>query len=204
MSSLNEMYEYHCKTPSDIYEHLPVLYKYSKECSVIAECGVRSVVSSWAFAKGLKDSGNSNTKLIGIDLYYDQNLNAFKNIVKANGINYYFILGNDIMVDIPKVDILFIDTWHVYAHLKRELEKHYNSVNKYIILHDTTVDGEYGETIRAGWNAAQQAIDSGYEESEICKGLWYAVEEFLIAHPEFVLKERLTNNNGLTILQRIS
>jgi hypothetical protein len=38
---------------------------------------------------------------------------------------------------------------------------------------------------------------------EINRGVWPAIEEFLAAHPEWILKERFTNNNGLTILQRV-
>ena len=37
----------------------------------------------------------------------------------------------------------------------------------------------------------------------ICTGLWPAVEDFLEKHPEWVLHERYTNNNGLTILKRV-
>jgi hypothetical protein len=46
--------------------------------------------------------------------------------------------------------------------------------------------------------------ESGFSEEEIRKGLWPAVEEFLIDHPEWRLKERFTNNNGLTVLERVA
>ena len=49
----------------------------------------------------------------------------------------------------------------------------------------------------------KEAVESGLTEEEIRKGLWPAVEEFLIEHPEWKLKERYTHNNGLTILQRV-
>jgi hypothetical protein len=60
-----------------------------------------------------------------------------------------------------------------------------------------------GESIRAGWNTAQQAASSGYPESEIRRGLKPAIDEFLAAHPEWTVKEVFTNNNGLTVLQRV-
>jgi hypothetical protein len=75
-------------------------------------------------------------------------------------------------------------------------------VNKYIILHDTTVDEWYGETIRMGMNAEQQSRETGIPVEEINKGLWPAVEEFLLAHPEWFIERRDTNCNGLTILAR--
>jgi hypothetical protein len=53
-------------------------------------------------------------------------------------------------------------------------------------------------------NIEEESIESGLTEEEIRKGLWPAVEEFLVDHPEWVLKERYTNNNGLTVLERVS
>lgn len=100
-------------------------------------------------------------------------------------------------------DLTFIDTWHVYGQLKRELAKFAPITNKYIIMHDTTVDEFKGETIRRRWNAVEQSIQSGIPVDEINKGLWPAVQEFLDSNPEWVLHERFTNNNGLTILRRI-
>jgi hypothetical protein len=67
-------------------------------------------------------------------------------------------------------------------------------------MHDTTVDEIYGETIRVGWNATEQSKASGIPIDEINKGLWPAIVEFLQNNNEWQLKERFTNNNGLTIL----
>lgn len=102
-------------------------------------------------------------------------------------------------------DITFIDTWHVYGQLKRELEKFSKITKKYIIIHDTTIDAVYGETIRLSdiFNPEQQSNDTGIPINEILKGLWTAIEEFLIINKNWKLKERFTNNNGLTILEKI-
>jgi hypothetical protein len=108
-----------------------------------------------------------------------------------------------ILLDINQTyDLTFIDTWHVYGQLKRELIKFSAITNKYIIMHDTTVDEIYGETIRCRWNAREQSVQSGFPIEEINKGLWPAVEEFLENNKDWELKERFTNNNGLTILER--
>ena len=76
------------------------------------------------------------------------------------------------------------------------------NTNKYIILHDTTVDEIYGETVRLGLDANKQSQESGLPVDEINKGLWPAVEEFLETNTEWYIKERFVNNNGLTILAR--
>ena len=117
-------------------------------------------------------------------------------------VNYQWV--NDLDLDIhSNFDLTFIDTWHVYGQLKRELAKFSKITNKYIILHDTTVDEIYGETIRIGWNATVQSYDTGIPIDEINCGLGRAVDEFLAANKNWMLKEKFTNNNGLTVLQRL-
>jgi hypothetical protein len=71
-------------------------------------------------------------------------------------------------------------------------------------MHDTTVDEIYGETIRSHMNAQQQHEMSGFPLDEINCGLGPAIHEFLTNHPEWKLREQFTNNNGLTILQRVA
>ena len=110
---------------------------------------------------------------------------------------------NNLLLDLKEnYDITFIDTWHIYGQLKRELYKFSKITNKYIIMHDTTVDEIYGETIRNGWDAINQSIETGISVDEINKGLWPAIVEFLESNPEWYIKERFINNNGLTILAR--
>ena len=101
-------------------------------------------------------------------------------------------------------DLTFIDTWHVYGQLKRELNKFSKITNKYIIMHDTTVDEFFGESIRLNCNMKQQSKDSGIPIEEISKGLSYAINEFLDANNDWIMLEKYTNNNGLTILARRS
>jgi hypothetical protein len=129
--------------------------------------------------------------------------NICKDVKALANIDMSFVKGDSAKTPIKPVDLLFIDTWHIYGHLKRELEFHHANVAKYIIMHDTTVDAFQGESIRSGWNTAQQAATSGYPEAEIRKGLKPAIDEFLVAHPEWTVKEVFTNNNGLTVLQRV-
>lgn len=90
----------------------------------------------------------------------------------------------------------------LYGQLKRELAKFSKVTNKYIIMHDTTIDEIYGETIRQNLNAEEQSRLSGIPINEILKGLWPAVEEFLRDNPDWILLERFTNNNGLTVLKK--
>lgn len=199
--SIEKIYKIHCNNKSDINEHLPVLMKYASECNHITECGVRSAISSYAFAVGLK--GKPPNQLIQVDIENSNNISLFQKLCVQEQINSIFYHQSDLECPIEETDLLFIDTWHVHAQLRRELARWHNYVKKYIIMHDTTVDEWKGETIRSNLDAEKQSKESGFPVEEINKGLWYSVEEFLNEHPEWKVKERFTNNNGLTILSRV-
>jgi hypothetical protein len=102
----------------------------------------------------------------------------------AGRTRFHLVQADVLSVEIEETDLLFIDTWHVYEQLAEELRRHAGKARKYIVLHDTTTFGERGES-------------PGH------RGLWPAVEEFL-AKGGFRLRERRTNNNGLTILERMA
>jgi hypothetical protein len=190
--------------PSDINQHLPTLYKYASECETILETGVRGCVSSWALVYGLLNN-NSGKKAIILNDISPCNIDELLARTKNLPIIVQYKWVNNLQLEIPyNVDLTFIDTWHVYGQLKRELDKFSKITNKYIIMHDTTVDEWEGESIRLRSNIDDQVKFSGFPRDEITRGLWPAISEFLSAHPEWVLHQRFTNNNGLTILKRIS
>jgi hypothetical protein len=199
-STLEQKYRNAYTIPSDINEHITTLYKYALRCSHITECGVRTVVSSYAFAYALKNV--KNNKLVQVDLEKHDNIIDFQTECRTENVNTIFYKASDLECPIEQTELLFIDTWHVYGQLKRELMRWHNNVSKYIILHDTTVDGELGETLRLGGDSYKQHIETGIPIDEINKGLWPAIEEFLNEYPEWTIKDKFTNNNGLTVLQR--
>jgi hypothetical protein len=203
MDEIQAHYMYLSRTPCDINEHLPTLYKYATECESVFESGVRGCISSWAFVYGLLNNNKSSRRILLNDITscpIQSLLDATNDLdIKVN-----FKWINNLNLNMTEaVDLTFIDTWHVYGQLKRELAKFAPLTKKYIIMHDTTLDEVYGETIRMGWNAENQSRESGIPVEEITRGLWPAVEEFLAANPDWVVKERFTNNNGLTVLARV-
>jgi len=196
------MYYIKCKEISDINEHLPILLAYSKQCTTVTECGVRSPTSSYAFALGLKGTPNNSYRMI--DVEKTPLVDSFVSECNAEGVSTTFEMISDLECQRNETDLLFIDTWHVYGHLKRELAYWHAYAKKFIILHDTTVDEIIGETVRRGWDPVSQSTTTGIPIEEITKGLWPAVSEFLADHPEWTIEMRLTNNNGLTVLRRLS
>lgn len=205
MQTILDNYRHHSDSTGDINEHLPTLARYASECESIIELGVRGCISSWAFCKGLLDNNKPVKKMFLNDITVcdiESLLCAAKSPDVNIDVTYQWI--NDLLVDTSclETDLTFIDTWHVYAQLKRELEKYSKITKKYIIMHDTEVDANYGETIRCGWNAEEQSRQTGYPVEEINRGLIPAVVEFLENNPEWTMHEHYKNNNGLTILQR--
>ena len=168
--------------PSDINEHLPVLAKYAKECNHITELGVRTVISTWALASG-------NPKVLrSYDIFHPekhgakQHFEQFNEAIAETEIDFLFTEADDLQIEIEETDLLFIDTWHVYEQLKKELELHGNKAKKYIIFHDTVTFAEQGE-------------GGGV-------GLIPAINEFLRANPHWVIIEHFLNCNGLMVLFR--
>jgi len=180
MTTISRMYNEKCRASSDINEHLPTLFKYAKDCSSIAEFGVRSVVSSWAFANARPD------RLTCVDIVRAPEVDKFIEICKREGQTVDFILGSTLDIEIPEVDMLFIDTLHDYEQLKSELARHHSKVHKYILMHDIVSFGHNDESNPNG------------------RGLVPAINEFVESHKdEWRFKEIFTNNNGLCVLSRV-
>jgi hypothetical protein len=174
---LRKHYESICARPSDINEHLPTLYSYAKKSTHVVEAGVRECVSTFAFLLGLLDGSiediNANPgterhdalrqlKMSCLDLYRSKNFDTVK-IYEKLGPTINMVVGNCIKYHGVSSTMTFIDTWHVYPQLRDELAHFSKITEKYIILHDTTVDGQRGETIR---NTCLQ------RRKEAVEGLW--------------------------------
>jgi hypothetical protein len=193
MELIYRKYQEKCSTVSDINEHLPTLRKYAEECDSIVEMGVRSIVSTWAFLSA------KPKKLISLDLshpsFFGGNLDEVIQLSSENGIEFEFVEKSSLEYEMINTDLLFIDTWHDYLQLKMEMFRHHPKVNKYIILHDTTTFGYIDESFYDEYGNSRL-------ETNLPKGLYPAVDEFLFANKEWRLWEKKSNNNGLTILKK--
>jgi len=188
---------------SDIMEHILTLYKYTQECDSVFETGVRGCISSWAFLYGLLDNNNESKKRFLLNDIEECNISDLVNLSSQFDIDIKYEWKNNLQLEFTEnYDITFIDTWHIYGQLKRELEKFSKITNKYIIMHDTTIDEIHGESIRGGHNIEEQSKQSGIPINEINKGLGPAIIEFLQNNSEWYMKEKFYNNNGLTILAK--
>ena len=216
MSFLKEKFTRLCNTPSDINEHLPTLKLYAQECSSVFETGVRGVVSSYALLYGLVENTNNTNKIIFLNDIHTCDIDEFGKIAETNSISVKYEWINNLELEFlpdETYDLTFIDTWHIYGQLKRELTKFSKITNKYIIMHDTEIDGIHGETKRSGGlyndlyinNTLTNIVNTTkIPKNEILNGLQPAIDEFLSTNKNWILDKQYKNNNGLTILKKIA
>lgn len=169
---IDEKYRQLCETPLDINEHLPTLRKYARLSAGIVELGVRGIVSTWALLAGRP------SWMLSVDIVdpseHGGSVSQTEEIAKAEGSRWWFHLGSSLQIELPRHDLLFIDTIHSYEQLSQELKLHSPHTTKYVIMHDTVLP-------------------------EMQK----AINEFLMGNSDWKIKEVFENNNGLTVLQRI-
>lgn len=187
--NINELKQYVDKlysTPSDINEHLKTLASYAAKSESIVEFGVRGIVSTWALLSG------QPKKMTSYDIVHPSQLGSDIEIVyqtaKNIGVDYKFILGDTLKINIEESDLLFIDTLHCYNQLRQELANHSNKISQYIIFHDTVSFGLRDE----------RGSDCGCDG----KGLLLAIKEFLEKNSEWYILENIKNNNGLMVLSK--
>jgi hypothetical protein len=183
METILQRYERVKNEPRDISEHLETLYNYALECDSIVELGVNEGISTTAFCLALGHQRNQNKKFTNVDVHITSMFQDLINMCYNEDIQMNFILANDLDIEIPECDLLFIDTLHCYAQLVEELKLHGNRAKKYIICHDTETFGQVG-------------IDGSIP------GLQQAINEFIVDNPQWDIKIKYPNCNGLTILER--
>lgn len=180
MTKAEEKYTELSKAPSDINEHLITLRYYADQCKHVTELGVRKGVSTWAFLSSMAK------RVVSVDVNHpDENGGSLQEMRDASieaGIDFTFILANDLNIELEETDLIFFDTLHTYGHLSKELILHSGKARKYIIFHDTTQYATVG-------------VDGG-------EGIERAIREFLTQNPVWTIKEVYTNNNGLVILEK--
>ena len=180
---LNLEYQIARRLPSDINEHLELLKSLADSVDHVTEMGTRTGISTRAFLA-------SDVTLRAYDLSLDDYVAKLFELAHKKGKDVKYIESNVLEAEIDETDLLFIDTWHCYDQLYAELTKHAPKVKKYIAFHDTQTYGTRSEEFmgRVGSN-----------------GLLPAIIHYMIDNPDvWRCKTHRTNNNGLTVIERIS
>jgi hypothetical protein len=180
MIKAEEKYIELSQIPSDINEHLIILRYYADQCRHVTELGVRQGTSTWAFLSSMAK------RVVSVDVNHPNenggSLQEMRDAATEAGIDFTFILADDLSIELEESDLIFFDTLHTYGHLKRELHLHADKAKKYIIFHDTVTYDTVG-------------VDGG-------EGIGRAIKEFLNENKLWGVKTNYENNNGLLILER--
>ncbi len=182
------------RDPSDIIEHLPTLVQNVEDLNAtkVIELGVRYGVSTIAWLYALEGKG----QLWAVDVSYPAPSKPGEpNLLDSqDGLtvlpHWLFLLGDvtsNIVLDaLPKkVDIVMVDTNHVYEETLVELELYYPRVRKggRILLHDSAIE----DTGNRG------------DRPKVPYPVLTAVQEFCTKHElEYT---NVTNCNGLATIQ---
>jgi hypothetical protein len=177
------------------------LRKLSNESEIVVELGIREMVSTLGLFVGLEENGKPLKKYYGVDLSYPTQkiFNSILKFAKSAGIDFQFMIANDLEIEPIECDLLFIDTLHTYRQLTLELEKFSPKVKKYIAMHDT--DEPWGWEDEPNYTDETSACPDWINPTK--RGLFEAVEDFLARHPEWVKHEQHTNCHGFTVLKRV-
>lgn len=129
---IEDKYQELFKTPSDVNLLFPLIRSSVEEGDRVVELGVRNCVSTWALLAG-KPGG-----LISVDVVRppEKNLQEVLKATEEAGIAFSFYQNDSTMLVVEKIDVLYLDTLHLYSHIVKELWRHSEHVNKRIIFHD--------------------------------------------------------------------
>ncbi len=186
---LNYEYKLVCDLPTDINEHLPILYEYASKCKHITELGLRYGNSTVAFLKAARDT---NSTFHSYDPQSNPRMAYIQQIADENNVDYKYFLSTAMNNEeteslIEETDLLFIDTNHHCIQMEKELRLHTPKVRRYVAFHDHISFGYKGQSYDNGGCGILHAIDPFMENN---KDKWKLVE-------------KRDNNNGLMIIERI-
>ena len=144
MLTLADRYDELCRTPSDIYEHLPRFVELVEKLDAthVIELGTRTGVSTIAWLYALEGKG----RLTSVDIDAKPDIGDYD--------HWTFIQGDDLDPEVvgrlEPADIVFLDTSHLYEHTIRELNTYRWLVKPggLIVCHDTMLERPEGAPAR--------------------------------------------------------
>lgn len=192
---------------TDISDHLLTLFAEAASVHprLIVELGVRGGESTFAFERAARLSG---AQVLSVDLEDCQVQSSYPKwtFVKQNDVTFAsefadWCASHQLS---PEIDVLFIDTSHLYQHTLEELRlwMPYLSAKSKMILHDTNM--------RRVYRRADRSLGLGWDND---RGVIRALEETLGAKfneaQDFVtladgwLVRHWSHCNGLTVVEKL-
>jgi len=175
----------------DSDKHLMLLYSIviASKAKIIIELGVRNGDTTLPLTLGAKETGGMvySVDKMKIGFKLDEELQSYNKFYLQDAVSFL----EDWDVE-KNIDLVYIDDWHAYEHVKRELEilDELVSPNTVILLHDLM----YGDS--CPFYHADLTLNEGQWANG---GPYRAVAEL---NPQFWEFSTLPWGNGMTILRK--
>ena len=82
-------------------------------------------------------------KFVTVDQGVSLDVDLYKKAAEEINVDFQFIQGSDLEIDIEPCELLFIDTVHTEEHTYQELQRHADKVSRYLVFHDV-VEPRFG------------------------------------------------------------
>jgi hypothetical protein len=190
----------------DIACNLPLVESWLRKAQPahVTEIGVRWGVSSWAFARYAAERAAAGlpAAYVASDITKKDTVAQLDAaMVGCPGVAYSFVEGDDLELPAWDTDFLFIDTWHTYKQLFRELDRWAPRTRSVLVLHDTATFGQVDEgTEGHGGKPVNASLFEGVAQKT---GLVAAYRDFLAtpAGDRWEVVEENGACNGITFLR---
>lgn len=198
----------HAVRRSDINEHLPRLFAESLRMRprLIAELGVRKGQSTFVFERVAR---LCDAALVSVDIEDCMQASSYP--------HWHFVQSDDVAFarrfpawcaehGLPaQIDVLFIDTSHVYEHTVQEIDAWFPLLSNHalVFFHDTNQRLIYSrddKSIGQGWNNDRgilRALEKYFNQS------FNEQVDFTHVEPGWIIRHH-ARCNGLTILEKIN
>lgn len=206
VNNSNELlhYNYNLVSQQQLYRDIaPMLYEFMQKVDHVTELGGETRSFMHIFLYGLSMKPSTSKTYTYVHPNHFSELEIYKHKFSKGDIICHQLF-QDYLEEIPTTDMLFINTWHIYGQLKRELSKHHSNVTKYIILTNTILDGEEGESLRLENDIELESNATGYSIDEIKIGVRKAIHEFVEnQNKKWKIILDTTYHYGMVVLEKI-
>ena len=183
-------YQAACEGGTAIAAHLPRLRNLAIGCDVAQEFGVKRAASSAALLMGAE-------YVISYDVVPTREARDLEALVGRRW--SYRIEDSRTAVPTP-CDLLFVDSLHTFDQCRAELERHADSVKRWLVFHDTVTFGSFGAYGETGRHART------YQVGQSCPlpflGIRPAIDALMIRDPTWQIAAHYTDSHGLLVLER--
>ena len=190
--SIPDLVEWARRKPRDLNTHFTQMVELASDCETITEFTARRE-STFCWAAGLEKAENPK-KLTSFSTELDPGINAVYKAPRSWELVMNFASTENYPSGVPteqeieETDLLFIQGEPSGSFVEEALSKFSSKVNKYIVIANTKLHGESGPKVG----------------KVMLPGIRIGVEAFLKKNPEWFIYKNDPNQNGLTVLSKIS